>query len=105
VGGYVRHYYDLFQLSQQPEVLAMLRSEEYAAIKKDYDEISRTYFAKSYFWPDDMCFAKSEALFPPEQLSRILAAEYEKQCQVLCYGPFPSWAEVRQRFLEIQSLL
>ncbi|MGA2255196.1 MAG: nucleotidyl transferase AbiEii/AbiGii toxin family protein [Thermoguttaceae bacterium] len=105
VGGYVRHYYDLFQLTQQPEVLAMLRSAEYAAIKKDYDEVSRTYFPKSYFWPDDMCFAKSEALFPPEQLSRILAVEYEKQCKVLCYGPFPSWPEVQQQFLEIQSLL
>ncbi len=105
VAGYARHYYDLFQLSQQPEVLAMLRSAEYAAIKKDYDEVSRTYFPKSYFWPDDMCFAKSEALFPPEQLSHILGVEYEKQCKVLCYGPFPSWEEVLASFEVVRSLL
>ena len=105
VGGYARHYYDLYQLSQRPEVCAMLQSEEYAAIKKDYDEISRAYFAKSYFCPEDMCFARSDALFPPENLSRTLAAEYEKQCGVLCYGPFPSWLEVLASFEVLRPLL
>jgi hypothetical protein len=33
IGGYARHYYDLYCLAERPEVLAMLRSEEYAAIK------------------------------------------------------------------------
>ena len=27
IGGYARHYYDLFCLAQRPEVLAMLRSD------------------------------------------------------------------------------
>lgn len=45
LGGYARHYYDLFQLSLHPKVDAMLRSEEYAAIKTDYDHISRTLSA------------------------------------------------------------
>jgi len=105
LGGYARHYYDLFQLSQRPEVLAMLQSEEYASIKNDYDEISRTHFSKSYFYPEGMCFAKSDALFPPEELRALLAAEYEKQCRVLCLGPFPSWTEVQDRFAEIRPLL
>ena len=40
IGGYARHYYDLFCLAERPEVLAMLRSDEYAVIKADYDRIS-----------------------------------------------------------------
>ena len=43
LGPYARHYYDLFQLSGHPEVEAMLRSPEYAAIKADYDQISRAH--------------------------------------------------------------
>jgi hypothetical protein len=49
LGTYARHYYDLFQLSEKDEVLALLRSEEYATIKTDYDRISREHFAKRYF--------------------------------------------------------
>jgi Nucleotidyl transferase AbiEii toxin, Type IV TA system len=105
LGGYARHYYDLYQLSAQTEVLAMLRSDEYAAIKADYDQISRTYFPKSYFHPEDMRFARSDALFPPQDLSAAIAAEYESQCRTLCYGPFPSWAEVQGRMLELRDLL
>ena len=52
LGTYARHYYDLFQLAARPEVLGMLKSPEYAAIKADYDQISRMYFPQSYFWPD-----------------------------------------------------
>ncbi len=105
IGGYARHYYDLFQLATQPDVLAMLRSEEYAAIKADYDQISRAHFPKSYFFPEGMRFARSDALFPPTDLSAAIAAEYESQCRMLCYGPYPSWAEVQGRMLELRDLL
>lgn len=105
LGGYARHYYDLFQLSQQVEVLAMLESAEYEAIKKDYDEISRTYFPKSYFFPEDMSFARSDALFPSAELSAAISREYEAQCRQLCFGPYPSWNEVQARFQEIRRLL
>jgi Nucleotidyl transferase AbiEii toxin, Type IV TA system len=43
LGPYPRHYYDLYQLSARPEVIAMLKSEEYVAIKADYDRISPEY--------------------------------------------------------------
>lgn len=43
--------YDLFQLAGQEDVVAMLKSDEYAAIKADYDTISRTHFERSYFRP------------------------------------------------------
>ncbi len=105
LGSYARHYYDLFQLSRLPEVDAMLRSEEYDAIKADYDQISKTHFPASYFFPDGMRFAGSDALFPPSELAATIGAEYEGQCKMLCYGPYPTWAEVQARFLELRDLL
>ena len=45
---YARHYYDLIKLSDQQAVIPMLKSEEYAAIKEDYDRISREYFPNRY---------------------------------------------------------
>ncbi len=105
LGGYARHYYDLFQLAAEDEVLAMLQDAEYAAIKADYDQISRKFFPKDYFHPDEMRFARSDALFPPAELAATIGAEYEAQCRMLCYGSFPSWAEVQARLLELKALL
>jgi hypothetical protein len=105
LGPYARHYYDLFQLAAQDEVMAMLRSGEYAAIKADYDAVSRVHFADSYFFPDGMSFARSAALFPDDELSRRISAEYEAQCRTLCYGPYPPWPEVVARFVAIRDLL
>ena len=105
LGTYARHYYDLFQLAAQAEVIAMLKSSEYAAIKKDYDAISREYFARSYFYPEGLSFAKSDALFPPPELAKIISLEYEAQCELLCYGPYPSWEEIQTKFKEIRDLL
>jgi hypothetical protein len=105
IGGYARHFYDLFHLAERPEVLAMLRSDEYGTIKVDYDRISKEYFEKSYVPPPDMSFAKSDALFPPADLRATIAAGFEAQCKVLCFGPFPSWDEVQARLEEIRGLL
>jgi hypothetical protein len=105
LGTYARHYYDLFQLAQQAEVIAMLKSDEYVAIKTDYDAISREYFARSYFHPEGMSFAKSDALFPAADLSKIISVEYEAQCKLLCYGPYPSWEKVQARLRKIRDLL
>lgn len=105
LGSYARHYYDLFQLSGRREVDTMLRSDEYAAIKADYDSISKAHFTKSYFYPDGMSFAHSDALFPPPELAAIIGPEYEAQCKMLCYGPYPSWKAVQERFLEFRELL
>jgi len=105
IGSYARHYYDLFQLAARQEVRDMLQSTEYAAIKADYDQISRKYFPKDYFQPENMSFAKSDALFPPAGLLANIGAEYERQCKMLCYGPFPTWAEVQARFQELRQYL
>src|SRR5262249_22544030 len=105
LGSYARHYYDLFQLSWHPEVAAMLHSEEYASIKNDYDRISQAHFPKSYFFPEGMKFVGSDALFPPPELVAILGAEYETQCRMLCYGPYPTRADVQARFRDLRDLL
>jgi hypothetical protein len=105
LGSYARHYYDLFQISSHPEVRTMLSSNEYAAIKTDYDGISRTHFPRSYFFPKDMSFANSDALFPPRELAAIISPQYEAQCRMLCFGPYPSWAELQARFQELRNLL
>lgn len=105
IGGYARHYYDLFCLAQRQEVLAMLRSNEYKAIKVDYDRVSRKHFEADYVAPPDMIFAKSEAIFPKGNIEITLAAEFEKQCRILCFGEFPTWRQVQQRFMSIHDLL
>jgi len=83
----------------------MLKAAEYTAIKADYDQISRNHFSRSYFHPDDMSFAKSDALFPPAELAATIAAEYDEQCKVLCYGRYPSWEEIQVRLLNLRPLL
>lgn len=105
LGTYARHYYDLFQLAAQEDVIAMLKSDEYSAIKADYDQISRTYFPKSYFYPKQMSFANSDALFPATELAAIISVECEGQCGMLCYGPYPSWAEIQARLLALREWL
>lgn len=105
LGTYARHYYDLFQLAGQEDVVAMLKSDEYAAIKADYDTISRTHFERSYFPPEKMSFSASNALFPPGDLAKRITAEYESQCKLLCYGPYPSWQEVQDRLLALREML
>lgn len=105
VGTYARHYYDLYQLAGRDEVRAMLASNEYAAIKEDYDRISRAFFPRSYFCPEGMSFTESDALFSPAGLSAAIGAEYEEQCRLLCYGPYPAWAEIQARLQELRHLL
>jgi hypothetical protein len=105
IGGYARHYYDLYCLAERQEVLAMLRSNEYEAIKVDYDRISRKHFEADYVAPPDMNFVKSEAIFPQGDMGITLATEFEKQCQILCFGEFPTWRQVQQRFMSIHDLL
>ena len=105
LGTYARHYYDLFQLASRPEILEMLQSAEYGEIKQDYDRISRTHFPGSYFYPDQMSFANSDALFATGKLSSTIGREYEGQCEILCFGSHPSWETVQACFNALRNLL
>ena len=42
---------------------------------------------------------------PKDDLAASIATEYEAQCRLLCYGTYPSWAEVQARLLELRSFL
>jgi Nucleotidyl transferase AbiEii toxin, Type IV TA system len=75
-----RHYADLHALAQRPEVLAMLESDEYGEIRRDYDALSSRWFPRSHRPPAELSFRKSPALFPPAQLHEELAADYTTQC-------------------------
>jgi len=105
LGSYARHYYDLYQLAEQPEVTAMLASPEYPEIQRDYEAISLAHFPRDYACPDGMDFSRSDALFPAADLSERLGAEYADQCRQLCYGPHPTWDAVLARFKELRHLL
>ncbi|HEX5989165.1 MAG TPA: nucleotidyl transferase AbiEii/AbiGii toxin family protein [Solirubrobacterales bacterium] len=105
LGRDVRHYADLYVLAGLPEVIAMLESEEYEAIRLDYDEKSRTYFPNSYRPPPDLRFTSSIALFPPDELRARIEPGYEEECRHLFFRPHPGFGEVRQRFAEIRDLL
>jgi len=105
VGGHARHYYDLYQLAAEDEVQRMLRSDEYGKIKNDYDRISRQHFPTHYSHPPDMRFAGSDALFPTGRLLDDLGAEYDMHCLLLCFGPFPKWREVLDRFETMRDIL
>lgn len=105
IAAYARHYYDLYQLAGRDEVLAMLDSAEYAAVREDYDRISRKYFPEAYFPPTDMSFATSDAIFPEGVLRDALKSEFESQCRMLCYGPFPAWDDVQNRFMQLRDRL
>lgn len=50
-------------------------------------------------------FGRNDAIFPPFELAELIGTEYERQCRILCYGPFPTWAEVRARFSDMRELL
>lgn len=105
IGTYARHFYDLYHLSLQPEVIAMLRSSEYALIKADYDKISRASFPKSYRFPTDMSFSNSDAIFPTGSLREDLRRAYDDQCNLLCFQPAPSWEVVMRQFEVLKDLL
>lgn len=83
----------------------MLQSDEYSAIKLDYDQISRSHFPKSYVPPPNMSFALSDAIYPTEKLATDLAAEYDSQCRVLCFGGFPDWNELKRQLDSIRHLV
>lgn len=105
LGSYARHYYDLYQLAGQPEVLAMLATPEYREIQLDYDSISRKHFPRDYACPEGMDFSRSEALFPSPAVKERLGGEYAEQCRLLCFGAFPSWDQVLGRFGGLRDLL
>ncbi|MEQ1790373.1 MAG: hypothetical protein ABL857_08010, partial [Rickettsiales bacterium] len=65
------------------EVRQMLKSDEYAELKMDYDRITRKYFPDYYCYPEGMVFAKSEAIFPTAEISRLVEPETKQLAEEL----------------------
>lgn len=105
IGAYARHYYDLYCLAERSEVREMLQSDEYAAIKTDYDRISRQHFDRGYLPPPEMSFAQSVALFPTGELREAIASRFETQCRLLCFGTPPAWSDVEKRLAALRQWL
>ena len=80
----------------------------FSGVRRDQDRLRPDQpgsFSKSYFFPEGMSFAHSDALFPPSELAAAIGVEYEAQCRVLCFGAYPTWADVQARFRELRDLL
>ncbi len=105
LGTYARHYYDLYCLATREEVRRMLESEEFDAIRHDYHRISSQAFSRDYTPPPSLSFCSSAALFPDLALRHVLAAEYDRQCRLLCFGEFPSFDEVLGVLEDLRPLL
>lgn len=105
LGRDARHYADIHVLAGQPEVLAMLRSTEYALICADYDEKSRAFFPAGHRPPEGLRFAASDALFPSDELRAQIEPDYERECQRLFFRPHPPFGAVLERLLSIRDLL
>ena len=104
LGRHARHYADVDALGRLEDVRRMLESTEYQEIKVDYDVKSRQYF-RNYKPPDDLDLSQSVALFPPSELAEMLAADYERECSNLFYGPYPSFEEVLAGLEDVRPFL
>ena len=105
LGRDARHYADIHVLAGRPEVLAMLRSQEYAAIRADYDAKSRLFFPAGHRPPEGLRFAASDALFPSDELRARIEPDYELECQRLFFRPHPPFDAVLERLQGIRDLL
>ena len=105
IGPRARHYFDLAALAVQPEVRAMLEGSEYRRIIRDCVEIDRRFYRRAARDPEAWSFRQSPALFPSARLSAALRAEYETQCELLCFGAYPPWPEVLARLEALRQRL
>ncbi len=101
----VRHYADLYLLSQEPVVVNMLKSNEYEKIRIDYDKKSLEAKRREYRKPKDLRFKESLAIFPSDEVRVFIEPIYEKECRTLFYSPYPTFDEVLDRFVELREIL
>ncbi len=106
-GRDVRHYADLYYLAGEPAVLEMLASDEYRAIRLDYDANSRRFYGRFHRPPADpeLRFRRSDALFPDGALRAQIEPAYERECRTLFAGLHPPFAEVLARFESLRDRL
>ena len=104
LGTYARHYYDLFQLAAQEEVIAMLA----ARIRRDQGGLRPNQpraFLTQLFLSRGNELCPERCAFSATGTRAEISVEYEEQCRLLCYGPYPSWTEIQARLEELRHLL
>lgn len=82
--NFLRHYYDLFQLIDLPEVRAFIGTKEYEEFKKER------------FGGDDTRIANSEAFRLPDSQQSLFKREYEKT-RTLYYRGQPTFENILKR--------
>lgn len=85
LGRDIRHYPDLHTLADQPEVRTMLASPEYEQIRRDYDEKSRRFFAKSYRPPPDSPLPRARRSF--QVTICVSASQPNMKRSAACFSP------------------
>jgi hypothetical protein len=105
IGRDARHYADIHALAARDEVLTMLRSDEYQTIREDYDRNSKAFFPKTYRPPDDLRFARSDALFPTGELRVLIEPDYERECARLFFRSHAPFDAVLERLEALRELL
>ncbi len=106
LGRDARHYYDLAMLLREEATKAMLDSPEYKDICRQYRELTaKFYLGQVKFLPQGMNLDQSPAMFPDEQLKGKLEAAYLREAESLCYGKFPRFQEVLDKFESIRAKL
>jgi len=92
-----RHYADLYVLAATPQVLTMIRSDEYSQIRADYDQKSKQFFANSYRPPNGLRFNCSDALLLPGELRAMVEEDYYADCRRLFRSEPPAFDLVIER--------
>lgn len=106
LGRDARHYYDLAMLLDQPQTRAMLASEEFKVICGQYRDLTTKFYpGQVKLLPDGMDLSESPALFPSDDLKRMLAGAYVREAGTLCYGSYPNFDEVLEGFGGIRAFL
>lgn len=88
IGTYVRHYYDIYQLLQQADVIDMIKGQKYHDICIDYHNLTRTFYPRQVF-PSKLNLSTSIALYPDGEIIERISEEYQRQCGNLCYADDP----------------
>lgn len=105
LGRAARHYADLHALAGTSDVTDMLDADEYRTIFDDCAEISAREFPSPHAMPADRSFATSPALIPDDDLRATLKADYEAECALLFYGPYPTFDQVLERLAQLAPKL
>lgn len=106
LGRDARHYYDLAMLINQRETQTMLTSQEFTDSCNEHRHLTATFYpGQVKFLPNEMNLHNSPALFPDDVLHQKLMAEYNREAETLCYGPYPEFDDIWKAFTDIREYL